>query len=102
MAHNDIIQGLFTLIACGFVCTNIIAAIRDKKVNGVRPYAEMFFIASAAWFTFNMVYLEQYFTAVAGGVAVATHVTYATLLIYYSIRKDCHESERQSARAIAA
>ena len=97
MARNDIIQGFFVLIACGFVFTNILAALKDKQVEGVRPYAEMFLIANAAWFTFNMAYLGQYFTAATGCFAVATHLTYATLLIYYSRRKNSHESKRQPA-----
>jgi hypothetical protein len=83
MQANDMIQAAFVLVALAIAGTNLIALFKDKAAYGVRPWAELFFVANATVYAVNMAYLGQPLTATAGVLAVCFHIVHAVAIIYY-------------------
>jgi len=84
-AMNDIINGMFELLATPFILFSLVKLYREKVVRGVSFVHVAFF---AGWGIWNLYYypsLGQWASFVGGiGVAV-TNVTYALMLVYYSL-----------------
>jgi hypothetical protein len=83
MQANDMIQAAFVLVGMAVAGTNLIALLKDKAAYGVRPWAELFFIANAITYTVNMAYLGQPLTATAAALAVCFHIVHSWAIIYY-------------------
>lgn len=80
---NDIINGLFELLAGVMILNHCRAVIRDKAVAGVSIISTIFF---SLWGVWNLHYypsLDQWWSFAGGLLIVAANFLWVSLLIKY-------------------
>lgn len=95
MTWQDLINGLFELLAGLFVLMHCRKLYHDKMVRGVSLVATIFFFSWGLWNLYYYPHLEQWLSF-WGGISIATaNFLWIGMMIYYTAkeRKKLHEEE---------
>lgn len=81
---NDIINGLFELVAGILFIINIVKLVKDKEVKGVSWIPTLFFTLWGAWNLHYYPSLNQWFSFAGGIFIFITNLTWIILVFYYN------------------
>lgn len=83
MSWPDIVNGLYELLAGGFVLLNVRQLLQDKQLKGVSVLATAFFFSWGVWNLYYYPHLEQWVSFVGGLSIVAANCWWLHLMLYY-------------------
>lgn len=86
---NDLVNGLFELLAALFVLNHCRVLMRDRAVAGVSVVSVAFFTTLGLW---NLLYypsLGQSFSFICGLFVAAANALYIGMLVYFRRCRSC-------------